>query len=73
MENFKIGDKVKLKDDLIVGNRYGGARLYPGMKQWFDERNTAVVAEAKNDDNQIYELHFGKYYSERPGIYIKIN
>lgn len=26
-----------------------------------------------NDDKQIYELHFGKYYSERPGIYIKIN
>lgn len=25
------------------------------------------------DDKQIYELHIGKYYSERPGIYIKIN
>ena len=62
MENFKIGDKVKLKDDLIVGNRYGGARLYPGMKQWFDERNTAVVAEAKmrvarfSDDGYYYSF-----------------
>lgn len=25
------------------------------------------------DDKQIYELHIGKYYSERPGIYIRIN
>ena len=45
METFKIGDKVKLKDGLIIGNRYGGTLLYRGMKQWFDEHKTAVVTD----------------------------
>lgn len=25
------------------------------------------------DDKQVYELYIGKYYSERPGIYIRIS
>lgn len=45
METFKIGDKVKLKDGLIIGNRYGDTLLYRGMKQWFDGHKTAVVTD----------------------------
>lgn len=62
MEKFKIGDKVKLKDDLIVGNCYGGILLYPYMKQWFDEHKIAVVAETGtrvarfSDDGYYYSL-----------------
>ena len=27
---FNVGDKVKIREDLIVGNRYGGLTLYNG-------------------------------------------
>lgn len=62
METFKIGDKVKLKDGLIIGNRYGGTLLYRGMKQWFDEHKTAVVTDTSmraarfSDDGYYYSF-----------------
>lgn len=62
MEMFKIGDKVKLKDGLIIGNRYGGTLLYRGMKQWFDEHKTAVVTDTSmraarfSDDGYYYSF-----------------
>lgn len=61
METFKIGDKVKLKDGLIIGNRYGGTLLYRDMKQWFDGHKTAVVT-----DTSMHVARFsddGYYYS----------
>lgn len=62
METFKIGDKVKLKDGLIIGNRYGGTLLYRGMKQWFDGHKTAVVTDTSmraarfSDDGYYYSF-----------------
>ena len=38
-----VGDEVKLKRDLIIGNYYGGICLLPGMKAWFDKHKTAFV------------------------------
>lgn len=43
MKKIRVGDEVKLKSDLIVGKRYGGICLLPGMKAWFDKHKTAFV------------------------------
>lgn len=42
-EKIRVGDEVKLRSDLIVGNVYGGISLLPGMKAWFNKRETAFV------------------------------
>lgn len=42
-EKIRVGDEVKLRSDLIVGNMYGGISLLPGMKAWFDNHKTAFV------------------------------
>ena len=43
MEKIRVGDEIKLKSDLIVGNYYGGICLLSGMKAWFDKHKTAFV------------------------------
>lgn len=43
MKKIRVGDEVKLKSDLIIGNYYGGISLLPGMKAWFDNHKTAFV------------------------------
>ena len=43
MEKIRVGDEVKLKSDLIVGNHYGGICLLSGMKAWFDKHKSAFV------------------------------
>lgn len=37
---YKIGDKVKLRNDLKVGNNYGGIDFLSGMKDWLNQELT---------------------------------
>ena len=37
MKKIRVGDEVKLRSDLIVGNTYGGISLLPDMKVWFNK------------------------------------
>ena len=58
MNEFKIGDKVRLRDDLELGKYYGGIRFLSGMKELQGKELTIDYID-KDDD---YTFEEGNYY-----------
>lgn len=55
MKNFKIGDKVKLKNDLVIGERYGLITLQSFMA--FNGIGTVIECEPDG----FYEVRLNKH------------
>ena len=61
MNKFKVGDKVKLRDDLEVGRDYGGITFLDGMK--YLQGKELIIDRISRQGNYI--LKEGRfYYSE---------
>ena len=58
MNEFKIGDKVRLRDDLEVGRCYGGMIFLDGMK---DLQGKELTIDYISDDGD-YTFEEGNYY-----------
>ena len=58
MSKFKIGDKVRLRDDLEEGKVYGGVTFLSGMKELQGKELTIDYID-KDDD---YTFEEGNYY-----------
>lgn len=56
---FKLGDKVKIKDDLIVGGTYGNLMFIHSMKQYLGKEATILSIDMDGDymldiDNETF-------------------
>lgn len=58
MNEFKIGDKVRLRDDLEVGEVYGGVTFLSGMKELQGKELTIYYIDKDGD----YTFEEGNYY-----------
>lgn len=58
MNEFKIGDKVRLRDDLEVGEVYGGVTFLSGMKELQGKELTIDYIDKDGD----YTFEEGNYY-----------
>ena len=58
MNEFKIGDKVRLRDDLELGKYYGGIRFLSGMKELQGKELTIDYIDKDGD----YTFEEGNYY-----------
>ena len=58
MNEFKIGDKVRLRDDLEEGEVYGGIKFLSGMK---DLQRKDLTIDYVSDDGD-YTFEEGNYY-----------
>jgi len=55
--NFKIGDKVKVKEDLIVGERYGGFGFVPKMEKY---KGQVGIIKSVNKQIEYYKVLINK-------------
>ena len=55
---YKVGDKVKIREDLIVGNKYGADTYVDDMEQYKGE----ITTVAKITDNNKYKLDIDGYW-----------
>ena len=58
MNEFKIGDKVRLRDDLEEGEVYGGIKFLSGMKDL--QRKDLTIYYVSDDGDYTFEE--GNYY-----------
>ena len=58
MNEFKIGDKVRLRDDLEEGEVYGGIKFLSGMKELQGKELTIDYIDKDGD----YTFEEGNYY-----------
>lgn len=71
---YKVGDKVKLRNDLKVGKRYGIVDFLKGMKCWL---NQELTIESVDYENNSFTTEESCYYfsiemiEECNGKYIK--
>lgn len=49
----KIGDKVRIRKDLVVGRNYGAIRFFRGMES--EELQTVVVEVDDSDDSDYLD------------------
>ena len=57
---YKIGDKVRVKKDLVVNNEYNGVAYISSMDEFKDEK--CVITNIRN---QCYQINnFGYWWSE---------
>ena len=56
---YKVGDKVRVRKDLVIGKQYGGVTLLDGMAKYCGE--TLTIRSIIDDD---YECSNGFYYNE---------
>ena len=61
MSKFKIGDKVRLRNDLEVGEEYGGITFLNSMNS-FKERELTIDGMSLKGNYALEESYF--YYSE---------
>ena len=61
MNKFKVGDKVRLRDDLEVGRYYGGVRFLSGMKD-LQGKELTIYGISQEEDYEFKESYF--FYSE---------
>lgn len=62
---LQVGDKVKLKYDLIIGRKYGGLVL--DKSKMFDGEQAVVWKNTQG----LVELNNGNYYTEEMLIFVR--
>lgn len=55
MGKFKVGDKVRIREDLIVGQHYGDSRFYEGMQQYHGKMVTITTEETADRYARVEE------------------
>lgn len=59
---YKVGDVVRIREDLTVGNKYGGLTYYDGMQREVKEKgNVVTIAEAGADLSGVFWYTFEGY------------
>lgn len=59
---YKVGDKVRLRKDLIVGEKYGGLTYYNGMdKEVKQKGNIVTIGETGTDSSGVRWYAFEGY------------
>lgn len=58
LDNIKIGDRLKLRDDLIEGQQYGNLTLWPPM---YDLRGEVFTVKAIRTYNKIVDVEENAY------------
>lgn len=64
---FDVGDKVVLRDDLIVGKSYGGVTLLSGMK---NDCEGEILLVKNVSDNGMYCDVRGSYYTYSQEMFV---
>ena len=61
-KKFKVGDKVKLKEDLEVGKKYGGMIFLDGMK--YLKGKEVTIEGITSQGNYVFEESYFYYSKE---------
>ena len=68
MTELKVGDKVKLKENLIAREKYNGLRLSPVTLDFKGNiLEIKKVRESTSYSSKLYELKSNKYLTDRKG------